>query len=244
MDELTPEEVVFTTTHHVSIIWATLMQYMPSYFFKIHLRPRLPSRFFSSGFRAEVLYEFLFYLTRTTCPTHTILLHRVTRKYSVNSTNHEAPHFDLMFHLVYRIYIRLFVVVTDRLCCCVRLVVHYKSNIHVPPTPKVLLVTVKSVQYSSSTFCRNNSARVQEIRDTMEVPPLVAYNHCFLSNSIVPKLQLMLLFLLSHFYWLYTLAYTLTCSYLQPTHRTFLFTGNILFFFHIYILVSSSCSCI
>jgi hypothetical protein len=101
MDELTPEEVVFTTTHHVSIIRAILIQYMPSYFFKIHLLPLLPSRLFSSGFRAEILYEFLFYLTRATCPPHTILLNLVTRKYSVNSTNHEVPHFDLVFHLLY-----------------------------------------------------------------------------------------------------------------------------------------------
>jgi hypothetical protein len=151
MNELNPEVVVFTT-HHVSITWATLIQYMPSCFFNIPLRPRLPSRLFYAGFRSEVLYEFLFHLTRATCPLHTILLHCVTPKYSVNSTNHEAPHFDMLFHLIFRISMHLFLVVTDRLCCCVRLVVYYKSNIHVPPTPKVLLVTVKFV------LRRNNSA--------------------------------------------------------------------------------------
>jgi len=47
---------------NLSIIWATLIQYMPSCFSKIQLRPHLPRRLYSSGFRAEVLYEFLFHL--------------------------------------------------------------------------------------------------------------------------------------------------------------------------------------
>ena len=131
---------------------------MPSHFFKIPLRPRLPSRLFSAGFRAEVLYEVLFPPHTCHCPSHTILLHCVIQKYSVNSTNHEAPHFDLLFHLIPRIINSSFVVATDRLRCCIRLVVYYKINIHVPPKPKVLLLTVKSVQYLSSAFRRTNSA--------------------------------------------------------------------------------------
>ena len=129
------------------------------------------------------------HLTCATCPPHTILIHCVAPKYPMNSTNHEAPHFDLLFHIISRIYMHLFVVVTDRLCCRVRLVLYYKSNIHVLPTRKVIHFTVKSVQYFSSTFRRYNSASVQEIRDTKEVPPLVANSHCsFQNNSIVSKL--------------------------------------------------------
>jgi hypothetical protein len=150
----------------------------------------------------------------------------------------------------------LFVVVTDRLCCCVRLFVYYKSNIHVLPTPKVILFTVKSVHYFFWTFCRNNLASVQVICDAMEVSPLAANSHCSSqSNSIVPKLKIMLLFLVSHFYWLCTFTYTRICSYVQPTRLMFLFMDNILVFlsylypcvllvllYITYILVHSSCS--
>jgi hypothetical protein len=185
MDELTQQEEVFTAAHHVSIIWATLIQYMPSYLFKIHYTSTFPSTSMS-------VKQALFLRFARQGPVWTSFIHH---KCHLSNSYHPPPlchpkkfgkqyksrSSSFLFAVPpYILNLYLFVVITDHLCCSVRLVVYLKSNIHIPPTPKILLFTVKSVQCTSLTFYRNTSASVQEIRDAMEVPPLVANSHCSL----------------------------------------------------------------
>jgi hypothetical protein len=58
-----------------------------------HLHLGLPSGLFPSGFPTKTLYAPLSSPIRATCPAHLILLHFITRRYWVRSTNHLAPRY-------------------------------------------------------------------------------------------------------------------------------------------------------
>jgi hypothetical protein len=69
---------VFTRILHWSLFWTRSVQSIPSYhpilILSTHLRLCLASGFFPSGLPTNILYAFLFYPIRTTCPGHLILL--------------------------------------------------------------------------------------------------------------------------------------------------------------------------
>jgi hypothetical protein len=69
---------VFTTAHHMSLFWATLIQSMSSYplYFKsslissFHLLTGLPNSLIPSGFPTKILYSFFFSPICAPCTTH------------------------------------------------------------------------------------------------------------------------------------------------------------------------------
>jgi hypothetical protein len=77
----------FTKARHLSLSWASPIQSMPphstylrSILLPSHLRLRLPSGLFPSGFPTKTLYTHLHSPMHATCPAHLIFLEFFTRK--------------------------------------------------------------------------------------------------------------------------------------------------------------------
>ena len=77
----------FTSAHHPSLSWGSLIQSMPPHptswrailILSSHLHLGLPSGSLPSGFPTKTLYTPLLFPISTTCPAHLILLDSITR---------------------------------------------------------------------------------------------------------------------------------------------------------------------
>ena len=78
----------FTSSHHLSLSWASSIQFIPLHptawrsilILSSHQHLGLPSALFPSGFPTKTLYTPLLSPIRATCPTHLILLEFITKK--------------------------------------------------------------------------------------------------------------------------------------------------------------------